>query len=107
MLLHYGKPRRLPLPRSGQTLTERYGHLLDRDLAIRLASNQTKLGLAIPELSADPWEDYLLKEAILLRYQDELAEREREQREEEAFAAAREENEQWRKDYLAGKTAGG
>jgi membrane-anchored protein YejM (alkaline phosphatase superfamily) len=70
------------------------------DLALRLARNKYEFGLELPPFSDDPWEDYLVSEAILVRWHETEKERQEEQREEQAFAAARQENEKWRQQHL-------
>ena len=62
---------------------ERFAPLIESDLGLRLARNLAEFGLEIPSLSDDPWEQYLISEALLARFKSEAEELARERRERE------------------------
>lgn len=56
-------------------LVQRFGALIESDLALRLGRNWIEFKLPFPPLSDDPWEHYLVCEAVLERYLTDEAEK--------------------------------
>jgi hypothetical protein len=80
-------PERPFPPVARDSLLARFAPLIRSDLALRLARNKVEFGLEIPPLSDDPWEHYLVCEALLFRFTEEVKEKARDQ---QAWTDARE-----------------
>lgn len=64
-----GRADREALPR---TLSERFGPMLEGPLALRIAGAFVDWKLPFPRFSADPLEQWLVEEALMSRWADEV-----------------------------------